>query len=86
MLGRWVVDDPKGLYEGNVTFPVENNEKDEKSVAYLNIPLEGRETLLMNAAETTNRSSSARMLLNTRSSCQLITSINLPLVKFGLQI
>ena len=75
MLGRWVVDDPKGLYGGNPAFPVENK-KDEKTIAYLIIPLEGRETLLMNAAETTNRSSSGRMLFNTRSSSQLISSIN----------
>ena len=25
VFGRWVVDDPKGLYGGNVAFPVENN-------------------------------------------------------------
>ena len=45
MLGRYVVDD------GNVAFPMENNNKDKKNT-YLIFPPEGWENQFKNAAAT----------------------------------
>ena len=45
VLGLWVVDDSKGVLEGdNESFPVENNKEDKKSTDLI-FPQEGRERL-----------------------------------------